>query len=123
MNAVLSPKLEKISWGQIEVAGFGSFKDVKVYPGGAREWDWRETNTHHRPGIQTLDIQELLDHGAEEVVLSRGMLNALHVCPETLLALEEKNILVHVLETKHAVKKYNLLRESVAVAGLFHSTC
>ena len=29
---------------------------AKLYPGGARAWDWRETGTRHRPGIQPADI-------------------------------------------------------------------
>src|SRR5690606_40772234 len=47
-----SPRISRLSWGQIEVAGHGAFKDAKLYPGGAREWDWSETGTRHVPGIQ-----------------------------------------------------------------------
>lgn len=118
-----SPVIEHISWGRIIIEGAGTFKDAKLFPGGAREWDWRETGTKHVPGIQPGDIEELLEHGAEEIVLSKGMLKALQVCPETLNLLERKQIPVHVLQTQKAVAKYNQLRESVAVAGLFHSTC
>ena len=53
--------------------GSGSLKDAKLYPGGARAWDWRETGTRHDPGIQPTDVAELLDHGAEVVVLSTGV--------------------------------------------------
>jgi len=45
------------------VEGLGSGKDFKLYPGGGREWDWRETNTEHVPGIQHADVQELLENG------------------------------------------------------------
>ena len=31
------------------VAGLGDGKDFKLWPGGGRAWDWRETGTHHRP--------------------------------------------------------------------------
>jgi len=119
----MSPAIEQVSWGRIVVAGLGAFKDAKVYPGGAREWDWRETGTHHVPGIQPADIAELLEQGAEAIVLSRGMWLALRVCKSTLEVLAERQIPVHVLETGLAVAKFNELRGRLAVAGLFHSTC
>ena len=33
--------------GKIEVEGTGTLRDAKLFPGGAREWDWRETGTEH----------------------------------------------------------------------------
>src|SRR5262249_14300406 len=68
-----SPRIIDISWGHMEVAGLGSGKDFKLYPGGGREWDWSETGTRHVPGIQVADVEELLAHGARVVVLSLGM--------------------------------------------------
>ena len=96
---------------------------AKIFPGGAREWDWRETGTRHVPGIQPADVQELIDRGAKAVVLSRGVLERLQVCPETLDALAKSGIKVEVLQTEAAVERFNALRESVPVGGLFHSTC
>jgi hypothetical protein len=118
-----SPRVEHVSWGRLEVAGHGFFKDAKLFPGGAREWDWRETGTGHSPGIQAADVEELLDHGARVVVLSRGMLRRLHVPRETLAGLEARGVRVHVLPTKKAVALYNELAGHAAVGGLFHSTC
>lgn len=46
------------------------FKDVKLWPGGARDWDWDETATGHRAGVQPDDVRELLDHGAGHVVIA-----------------------------------------------------
>ena len=68
MEVGRSPRIAEISWGHIEVEGVGRFKDAKLYPGGARAWDWRETGTDHVPGIQPADIQELLERGADDVV-------------------------------------------------------
>lgn len=118
-----SPRINHISWGHLEVEGYPPFKDVKLYPGGAREWDWGETNTHHEPGIQPADVDELLEHGAKVVILSRGMLRRLKVCRETIRLLEGKGVAIHILSTKEAVKIYNQLREKEPVGGLFHSTC
>lgn len=118
-----SPKIHQISWGRMEVEGLGVGRDFKLYPGGGREWDWTETNTHHVPGIQPSDVEELLEHGSRVVVLSRGMDLVLQTCPETLTMLEERGIPVHVEETRAAVSLYNRLAETQPVGGLFHSTC
>ena len=118
-----SPRISRLSWGQIEVAGHRAFKDAKLYPGGAREWDWRETGTRHVPGIQPADVAELLEHGAEVVVLSKGVLERLQVCPETLELLQRRGIPAHVLPTRDAARLYNELAAEEKVGGLFHSTC
>ena len=118
-----SPRVIEISWGHIEVEGLGDQKDVKLYPGGGRAWDWAETGTRHTPGIQPADVEELLEHGATTVVLSQGMDKMLHIDPATLDYLEQRSILVRVAETREAVDIYNKLAEDVPVGGLFHSTC
>jgi hypothetical protein len=122
-TAPRSPQIERLSWGRIEVAGHGTFKDVKLFPGGAREWDWRETGTRHSPGIQPADVEELLAHGARVVVLSRGMLTRLGIGRDTLRQLDAQGVPAHVLPTKKAVAVYNELAEAEPVGGLFHTTC
>jgi hypothetical protein len=118
-----SPRIINISWGHMEVEGIGTGKDFKLYPGGGREWDWRETHTEHVPGIQPADVQELLERGSKVIVLSRGMQLALQTCPETLQLLKDKSVGVHIEETRKAAEVYNKLAESEPVGGLFHSTC
>ena len=118
-----SPRIMALAWGKIEVEGAGTFGDAKLFPGGAREWDWRETGTEHTPGIQPTDVRELLDHGATTVVLSQGMLRRLGICPETLELLKQRGVGVYVLPTQDAADLYNDLRKTEQVAGLFHTTC
>ena len=118
-----SPRISHLSWGHIEVEGHPRFKDAKIFPGGAREWDWGETGTRHVPGIQPADILELIDRNAKAVVLSTGIWQRLQVCPETLELLAKNDIQVEVLQTENAVKRFNVLREKMPVGGLFHSTC
>ena len=118
-----SPRIISSSWGQMEIEGLGSGRDFKLYPGGGRVWDWNETGTHHRPGIQPADVQELIDHGSRIVVLSRGRLRALGTCAETLQILREQGITVYREETSRAIDLYNELALTKAVGGLFHSTC
>ncbi len=119
-----SPCVTHFSWGQIEIEGFDkAFKDAKIYPGGAREWNWKETGTRHEPGIQPSDVLELLDKGANVVVLSKGVNERLHVCPATLKLLNSNKVIFHVLQTEKAVTLYNQLCRNKSVGGLFHSTC
>lgn len=118
-----SPEILAVSWGRLEVEGLGVVKDLKAWPGGGREWDWGETGTRHSPGIQPADVEELLDAGAEHVVLSRGMEERLEVPQSTIDRLEAQGVTVHVAETSEAVELYNRLRTTAAVGGLFHSTC
>ena len=119
-----SPRITDVSWGKLEVEGKAEpYRDAKLFPGGSCEWNWRETGTSHRPGIQIADVQELLEHVAKIVVLSRGMAECLHVPSETLEFLEQRQITVHVLPTQYAVSLYNKLAQSEAVGGLFHTTC
>ncbi len=118
-----SPRITLLEWGRVEIAGGQRFRDAKLFPGGARAWDWRETGTHHEPGIQPADVEELLDRGAEVVVLSRGHYERLRTCAETLKLLEERGVEVHLLQTEKAVNLYNELAGKARVAALIHSTC
>ena len=118
-----SPRITRLEWGRVEIAGGRRFRDAKLFPGGARAWDWRETGTHHEPGIQPADVEELLDHGAEVIVLSRGHYERLQTCPETLELLEERGVEVYRLQTEKAVERYNELAGKVRVGALIHSTC
>jgi hypothetical protein len=118
-----SPRITQISWDQVEIEGNHKFKDVKLYPGGCREWNWNETGTQHTSGIQPADVTELLEHGSQEVVLSRGVLGRLKIHADTLSMLEDRKIRVHVRRTKEAVRLYNELCKTLPVGALIHSTC
>jgi hypothetical protein len=119
-----SPRITHLSWGHLEVEGQPrAFKDAKLFPGGAKEWDWRETGTQNVPGIQSADVEELIQHGAEVVVLSKGMEVQLRVCPETVKYLEKQGVETHILPSKEAVRLYNELRSRAPVGALIHSTC
>src|SRR5947208_13673703 len=105
-----SPRITDVSWGRLEVEGEAElYKDAKLFPGGSREWNWRESGTSHNPGIQIADVQELLEHGSKVVVLSRGMAECLHVPSETLELLEQRQLPVHGLPRHHAVALFNQL--------------
>ena len=121
---IKSPKITACTWGRMEIEGAEVFKDTKLWPGGCRAWDWGETGTRHRPGVQVGDVEEILERGAEVVVLTRGVQLVLQVQPLTLEWLRSQGIDIHVLQTDLAVDVYHeLVGEGAAVGGLFHSTC
>lgn len=119
----ISPEISNFGWGVIEIDKKRTYKDAKLFPGGAREWDWTETGTTHTPGIQPADVEELIDHNAEVIVLSKGVNQRLRVCKETEDMLKEKEIPYFILQTEAAIEKYNELRNEKAVGALIHSTC
>ena len=119
---VRSPRVTDLAWGRLEVEG-GTFKDAKLFPGGARTWDWNETGTRHEPGIQPGDVEELLERGTTAVVLSKGSYGRLGVTPEALRMLEDRGVATHVRQTDEAIELYNELRETQKVGALIHSTC
>ena len=70
------------------------------------------------------DVEELIGHGANVIVLSRGMQLMLETCPETLEHLARHDVAYHIAETNEAVRIYNdLVKGGAQVGGLFHSTC
>lgn len=123
MQQPTSPRITALHWGRVDTE-VGSFRDAKLWPGGARGWDWRETGTDHQPGIQPADVAELLAHHPVTVILSRGQHGRLGVMPETLETIRRAGAEVEVLDTPEAVARYNeLAAAGQPVAALIHSTC
>ncbi len=118
-----APQITALSWGRVEVDGSNIYKDVKLFPGGSRAWDWQETGTQHSPGIQIADVKELLEHGAKTIVLGCGVYGRLKVQQETLDFLKAKGIPVEVFKTKQAVEYYHKHRLKVPLGALVHTTC
>jgi hypothetical protein len=119
-----SPRVERDGWGFVEVERIGRLRDAKLWPGGGRAWDWNETGTHHRPGILPADLAELLEHGPDVVVLSRGRELRLETSPEAAALLEAQGVETVRAETGAAIEAYNRLAgEGRRVAALLHSTC
>uniref|UniRef100_H3BY79 Mth938 domain-containing protein n=1 Tax=Tetraodon nigroviridis TaxID=99883 RepID=H3BY79_TETNG len=120
-----SPEICSLSWGHMRVQGCSSsYKDCKVWPGGSRAWDWRETGTDHRPGVQPADLEEVLRTGVRALVIGRGMNEALQVPAATLAFVQQRGVEVTALQTEKAVAHYNqLAAQGARVGGVFHSTC
>lgn len=122
-DGAVCPRVLELSWGSVATE-VGTFRDAKLWPGGGRGWDWNETGTHHRPGVQPADVAELLEHGAEVVVLSRGQQGRLQVPDDTVAAVRRAGAAAEVHGTPDAVERYNeLAAAGRAVGALLHSTC
>lgn len=109
-----------VTWGRIEVEGCGVFKDARIHPEGAEEWDWSETGTRHSPGVQPADVYPLLERGAVALIIGTGFHERLEVQSETLSMLEERGVEVYVRDTEEATRLLNGLE---CAAALIHSTC
>jgi hypothetical protein len=126
-NDLYTTEITNLSWGRIEVTVKGKslrFRDCKVWPGGATDWDWNDTGTRHQPGIQPEDIEDILSHDIEVMILSRGMNSRLRILPETEKLLYSRGIEYHTEQTTRAIEMFNkLMRQGRKVGGIFHSTC
>ena len=119
-----SPRIESLGWGKMKVETLGSGKDFKLWPGGGRPWDWNETGTAHSPGIQVVDVEELVSRGCQAVILAQGVFSRLKVTDEALAYLESHGVETIATDTKRAVQMYNdCIDRDIPVGGLFHSTC
>lgn len=115
--------ITNFKWGQIVDSSGRVFKDARLFPGGAEEWDWRKTGTRHDPGIQISDLEDLLATKPEVVILSRGVDLVLQVPRATVDFARSYAANVLVLQSEQAVAEYNRRVASERVVALIHSTC
>lgn len=121
--AAPSPKIIRLHWGSVETEA-GRFRDAKLWPGGGRGWDWRETGTAHHPGVQPTDVAELLSQGARTVIIGCGQNQRLAVMDETREVIENAGAKLEIYGSGKAVERFNAATENgEAVGALIHSTC
>ena len=122
---IKSPEITKINWGSIHIEIKNKvliFKDVKLFPGGGIEWDWKITGTKHDPGIQIMDLKDLVEAGAEKIILGKGFYGRLKVQEDTIDYMKKLNLDYYILNTEDAIRQYNRLRVKYAVGALIHTT-
>ena len=118
-----SPLVAAFRWGVIEDSTGRVFKDARLYPGGTEGWDWRKTGTHHEPGIQVADFEDLLTLHPASVILTRGVQLVLQVPEATVAYARASGAEVLVLQSEDAVAEYNRRARREPVVALIHSTC
>ncbi|KAA3678058.1 uncharacterized protein DEA37_0005689 [Paragonimus westermani] len=133
----VSPLITEMSWGSISVQNVtedgkistdheSTYRDAKLWPGGSRAWDWRETGTGHRPGVQPTDVDELISHEPDTIILSRGVLYVLQVPQSTQDYIRRSlpGVELIVENSKSAHQTYNAkAKQGKKVAALIHTTC
>jgi hypothetical protein len=116
-----------LSWGKMQINLQGKeyeFKDCKIWPEGACNWDWNLTGTSHDTGVQPDDIKDILGHDIEVMVLSRGFDLKMKVSPSTEELLKSLGIEYYINDTQKAVEVFNdLFQQGKRAGGIFHSTC
>lgn len=117
-------KISAMSWGEIVMKDGQIFKDVMLAPGLIQEWDWRKSGTSHTKGIQTADIDFLIEQDIDSIVLSRGIELKLEISEATLKYAKSKIKNVYFGQSEAAVAEYNrLVKSGSRVGALIHSTC
>lgn len=108
-----SPTIKSYRRGRVVVEGYGSMGNAKLFPGGAREWEFpRQQSQAH---IAKAEFMELLEWGASEVVV--GGFPKDSSLPS--LSQDGTPIAVTLLDTSAAIETYNrLVAEGRAVGGL-----
>lgn len=126
LQNIVTPIITHFKWGKIVVTFQGkehTFKDCKLSPKIAQEWNWKEFNTKHVPGIQIADLKSIIDD-SDIIILSRGVDLILQTEPATIDYLNKTGKEVHILQSEQAVKLYNeLAQQNKNVGILLHSTC
>ncbi len=123
-NKTNSPRIVSCEWGVVRVENqTDRFKDVMLFPGGAKEWDWTVSGTHHQPGILIADLQFLREQGAQVMVLSQGFYDRLQLSDDARQWLEKEAIPYQQTNTARAVEIYNRLCAGKPTGALIHSTC
>lgn len=130
------------SWGKItaydpETGKSQTFRDIQAWPGGAREWNWQHHDTHHHPGMQAADVEEIRDRmealetvddlPMDNVLLSQGVEGNLGVQAEAkkaAISLAKDQSSLKTLKTEALIKLWNEdVKAGKKVAAVIHSTC
>lgn len=97
-------------------------KDVILCKTLHRGWNWSITNTHHKPGIGTTEIAELVEHGCDFIMISTRFGDMLQLQSSTVKWLIDNKIKYIILNSLDAIKLYNKCN-SKNIGLLLHSTC
>jgi hypothetical protein len=102
--------ITSFQWGRIVDSNGCMFKDARIFPGGVEEWDWRKTGTRHDPGIQAMDLADLVEMKPDVVILSRDVDLVLQVPQATIDFARSYAATVLVLQSEQAVAEYGTAR-------------
>ncbi len=111
--------IDSYSFGRIRINGEEYTSDVIIYPGRIQSNWWRKEG--HK--LQIEDMEEVLKHPPELLIVGTGAYGAMSVPEETRKHIESKGIQLVVEKTDEACKTYNDLRDKEKAVATFHLTC
>jgi hypothetical protein len=113
-------KIDSYSFGRIVIDGTEHTSDVIIYPDRLDASWWRREGHLLAPE----DLSGVFAYAPGVLVIGTGHDGVMRVPPQTVEAVREKGIEVHIARTGDAVKLFNRLqREDVRVVAALHLTC
>jgi len=112
--------IERYSFGRMTIAGRTYTDDVKIVAGRVRP-DWWRARGHV---IAAGDVQDVLDHGPEVLVVGTGASGMASVADDLRRRAAAQGMELRVHQTARAVDVFNALHaKGTRVDGAFHLTC
>ncbi len=112
--------IEGYSFGNIKVDGKTYTTDIKIIDGKVISNWWRKTA--HEVNVD--DVMDILDSGAEILVVGMGQPGLMKVSPGLKKELKKRGIVLVEKPTAEAMEDFNrYFSEGKNVAGAFHLTC
>ena len=112
--------IDHYTFGQIAVDGRDFQSDLIIFPEGVQE-NWRRQEGHR---LDRDDLQTVLTEKPDMLVIGTGYFGRMQVPQETLAALSQAGISVHLAKTGDAVSEFNRLqREYARIGAALHLTC
>jgi hypothetical protein len=113
-------KIDSYSFGFMSIDGRGYSTDLIIYPSGEVLSGWWRRQGHR---LSRDDLVNTDKHRPDVVVIGTGANGMMKVPNETLRYLRNICDELIIEDTTEAVRKFNAVRESQRVIGMFHLTC
>src|SRR5437867_1188721 len=111
-------RLEGYEFGRVVVDGQEQTRDLIVLPGRIVTSWWRKDGH----SLVMEDLDQVIDELPPHLIVGAGHDHRLHPDPGTLRELADRGIVVEVLPTTDAVRRYGELNPAATAAAL-HLTC
>ncbi len=111
--------IDSYEFGEIIIDGKRYTSDVIIYPDRVKDEWWRKEG--HQLSVD--DLEDVLDHKPEVIVLGTGNPGMVRILPETEKLIKSKGIMLIAQPTKEACQTYNRICSSRKAVALLHLTC
>lgn len=120
----MEPRVNRVGFGWVEVAGSRYDCDIVIDLGGAvrkrrKKLSKEVYGTSHM--ISIAEARDVYEEGCRTLIIGSGKFGRVQLSPEAQSFFAEHSVVVALLPTQDAIVRWNLARG--AVVGLFHVTC